>query len=97
MIKLIGVLIIIIGFLLKVDVLAVVLTAAIITGLVSGMSLYEVITLIGNEFVKNRQMSIFLLTLPVIGVLEKFGLKERASLFMSKFKSASAGKILIIY
>ena len=97
MIKLIGILIIVIGFILKLDVLAVVLVAGIVTGLVSGMSIHDIISLIGSEFVKNRQMTIFLLTLPVIGILEKHGLKERASSLMEKFKNASAGKILTIY
>lgn len=97
MIKLIGILIIIIGFIIKFDTIAVVLIAGLVTGLVSGMSLTEIISIIGTEFVKNRYMTLFFLTLPVIGILENYGLKERAGTLISRFKSASAGRILSAY
>lgn len=97
MIKLIGVLIIIVGFLIKFDTIAVVLIAGVVTGLVSGMSIHDIVSLIGSEFVKNRQMSIFLLTLPAIGILEHYGMKERAGALIAKFKAASAGRILTAY
>ena len=43
---LIGVLLIVVGFALKLDVVAVVLISGLVTGLVSGMSLVEVLYLI---------------------------------------------------
>ena len=53
---LIGVLLIVVGFALKLDVVAVVLISGLVTGLVSGMSLVEVLDLIGKGFVTNRYM-----------------------------------------
>lgn len=96
-IKLIGVLIVVIGFVLKLDTIAVVLVAGITTGLVAGLDPMEILSIIGKTFVKTRNMSIFLLTLPVIGMLERNGLRERAAYLISKMKSASAGKVLSTY
>ena len=59
---LIGIVIIVVGFSLKLDVLAVVLTAGIATGLAAKMSLLDILEIIGKAFVDNRLMSIFLIT-----------------------------------
>lgn len=51
---LIGILIIVIGFIMKIDTIAVVIIAGLITGLVSGLSLTEVLALLGQGFTDNR-------------------------------------------
>jgi uncharacterized membrane protein len=96
-IKLIGVLIIIIGFALKLDTIAVVLTAGVATGLVGGLSFGEILDILGKAFITNRYMTIFFVTLPIIGLLEKYGLKERAAQLISNVKAATTGKILSVY
>lgn len=96
-IKLIGIVIIVLGFALKLDVLAVVIVSGIVTGLVSGMSIVEVLEILGQSFVNNRLMSIFLIIFPVIAIIERYGLKERAAYLIGKIKNASAGKVLCIY
>ena len=50
-IKLIGILIIIIGFILKFDTIAIILIAAVVTGLVAGMDIVEVLSTLGKAFV----------------------------------------------
>lgn len=97
MIKLIGILIVIIGFTLKLDTIAVVLSAGVITGLVSGLNINEILSTLGSTFVAQRAITLFILTLPVIGMCERFGLKERAATLISKAKSLSAGKLLTVY
>lgn len=97
MLKLIGVLIILIGFIRKYDTIAVVLVAGITTGLVSGMGIIEILEVIGTSFINTRYMTIFILTLPVIGILERNGLQERASTLISKMKSATAGRVMSTY
>lgn len=97
MLKLIGVLIIIIGFIRKYDTIAVVLVAGIVTGLVGGLGFVEILGIIGSSFIKTRYMSIFLLTLPVIGILERYGLRERAAYLISRMKTATAGKVMSVY
>ncbi|MCG4564974.1 DUF969 domain-containing protein [Anaerosalibacter bizertensis] len=97
MIKLIGILIIIIGFLLKLDTIAVVLTAGVITGIVGGLGFGEILETLGEAFITNRYMTIFFVTLPIIGLLEKYGLKERAASLIGNLKAATTGKILSFY
>ena len=96
-VKLIGVAIIVLGFALKLDVLAVVLVAGIVTGLVSGLDFFHILEIIGTSFVNNRLMSIFLIMFPVIAIIERFGMKERAAYLIGKIKDASAGKVLSLW
>ena len=42
-------------------------------------------------------MTLLLLTLSVVGILERNGLRERASICISKLKGATAGKVWSIY
>ncbi len=97
MIKLIGVLIILIGSILKLDIIAVVISASVITGLVSGLNITELLTILGESFFNTRYMSIFLITLPVLGVLEKNGLKNTATRLITKIKTATTDNILNFY
>lgn len=97
MIQLIGILIVIVGFVLKLDTIAVVIGAGIVTGLVSGLGITELLTVLGESFVNTRYMSIFLISLPVIGMLEKNGLKNTAKRLILKIKKATVGHILDIY
>lgn len=96
-IPLIGIVIIVVGFILKFDVLATVLVAGIVTGIAAGMDIREVLRLIGDNFVANRVLSVFILIFPVLAIVERYGLKERAAHLISKLKNASAGKVLSIY
>lgn len=96
-IKLIGILIIVLGCALKLDVLATVLVAGIVTGLVSGLDFVHILEIIGSSFVNNRLMSIFLIMFPVIAIIERYGMKERAAYLIGKIKNASAGKVLTIW
>ncbi|MBE7297583.1 5-oxoproline transporter, DUF969 family subunit, partial [Staphylococcus haemolyticus] len=76
-IKLIGILIIIIGFILKFDTIAIILIAAVVTGLVAGMDIVEVLSTLGKAFVDQRLVTLFMLTLPMVGLIERFGLKQQ--------------------
>ena len=96
-ITLIGIVIIVVGFAFKLDVLATVIISGIVTGLVSGMNIMEILEILGSSFVSNRLMSIFLIIFPVIAIIERYGLKERAAYLIGKIKNASAGKVLAIY
>lgn len=96
-ITLIGIFIIVVGFALKQDVLAVVIVSGIVTGLVAGMDIVKILQILGESFVSNRLMSIFLIIFPVIAIIERYGLKERAAFLIGKIKNASAGKVLCIY
>ena len=95
--KLIGIVIIILGFAFKLDTIAVVVAAALATGLASGMSFTHVLDILGKGFIDNRIVSLFFLTLPMIGVVESHGMKQAAVDRISKIKNLSAGKVFNIY
>ena len=59
-IKLIGIVIVIIGFALKFDTLATVVVAGIVTGLVGGMSIMDILSTLGSAFLTNRTATLFL-------------------------------------
>ncbi len=97
MIKLIGILVIVVGFMLKLDTIAVVVVAGLVTGLASGMAWNDIVTILGKAFVENRYMTIFIVSLPAIGLLERYGLRERAAYLISRIRSATAGRVTTIY
>ncbi|WNC17421.1 DUF969 domain-containing protein [Brevibacillus brevis] len=94
---LIGVAIVIIGFIVRLNPLLVVTVAGLVTGLVAQQSLYDIIEQFGKAFTTNRYMAIFIATLPVIGLLERYGLREQAEAIVSKIKAATAGRIINVY
>lgn len=95
--QLLGILIIIIGFVLKLDVIAVVLVAGVTSGLLGGLSIVEILEIMGRTFVSQRLMLMFLLLLPIISISERYGLKERAATIIKNLKNISAGRIITIY
>lgn len=96
-IKLIGVIIVIIGFVLKFDTLATVVVAGVVTGLVGGLSPMEILDTLGKAFITNRTATLFVLTLPVIGMCERYGLKDKATDFIRKLKNATTGRVVSLY
>jgi uncharacterized membrane protein len=94
---LVGVALVVIGFLLRLNPAMVVVGAGVVTGLVAGKTPVEVLELLGTAFTKQRYLAIFLLTLPVIGLLERHGLKERAQAWITRLRGATAGRLLIAY
>lgn len=97
LLRLIGVVIVIAGFLLKKDTLAVVVVAGIVTGLVAGMSFVEILDVLGKSFLSQRVATIFVITFPAIGICERFGLKKKAVDLISKVKGVTAGRLISIY
>lgn len=98
MIKLIGILVVAVGFALRFNTLVVVMAAGIATGMVSGLTFNEVITLFGKYFVENRYMTMLvILMVPVIGLLERYGLQERAETLIRGVRAATAGRVILMY
>ena len=97
MIKLIGILVVILGFVFKVETLFTVLVAGIATGLVAGMDIMGILNTLGQSFVDNRAVSLFIMTLPVIGILERYGLKQRAVYLIQKLGKLTTGGVFSIY
>lgn len=98
MIRLVGIAVVALGFALRFNTLLVVLAAGLATGLAGGMSLGAVLDEFGRLFVENRYMTLpILLIVPVVGLLELYGLKERAEALIARARAATAGRILLVY
>ncbi|NHZ61937.1 DUF969 domain-containing protein [Massilia genomosp. 1] len=95
---LIGVAVIIVGFVLRVHPVLVVVAACAATGLAVSMPVEALLASLGTAFIKTRNLPmILLLPLAAIGLLERFGLKEHAQASIAKIKSATTGRLLIVY
>lgn len=94
---LIGIAIIIIGFALKLDSIGVVIFAAIVTALIGGQNFIQILEVLGKQFVSARYMSLFFLTLPVVGISERYGLRERAVILIQKMGNLTSGRLLTGY
>ena len=97
MLTLVGILIVVAGFALRLNALLVVTVAGLATGLASGLGPVEVVTAFGKAFVESRYVAIVWLVLPVIGLLERAGLKERARTVIAGIPAATTGRVLTIY
>ncbi len=94
---LLGVAVIVLGFALRFNAVPVVVTAALVSGLLSGMSLPVLLALLGKSFVSSRMLLLFVLTLPAIGLLERAGLREHAQRWMSRLQGLTLARLLIGY
>src|SRR5690242_9224826 len=97
MLTLIGILIVVIGFALRINPLLVVTVAGIATGVAGGLDPVSIVSEFGRAFTGNRYMGLVWLTLPVIGLLERSGLKERAQQLISRIQGATTGRVLLLY
>ena len=94
---LIGIALVVIGFALRFNPLLVVAVSAIVTGLLGGMDFLKVLGTLGHGFNENRYVTITYLVLPVIGILERYGLQQRARTLIERMRAATTGRILIFY
>lgn len=97
MLVLAGILVIVAGFLLRFNPLLVVLVSALATGLAAGMGPLGIIAAFGKAFNDSRYVSVIYMVLPVIGLLERHGLQERARSLIAAMRGATVGRLLIGY
>lgn len=95
--KLSGVLIVVIGLALRMRTTLVVLIAAFVTGLAAGLPLLTILNLLGKAFADNRLMTLFLLTLPAIGLAERHGLQHEAAALIRRISAVTVGRLLLVY
>jgi len=95
---LLGVAVIILGFALRAHPVLVVIAACAVTGLAASMPVHQLLETLGKAFVKTRNLPlILLLPLAAIGLLERYGLKEHAQASIARIRSATTGRLLIVY
>lgn len=94
---LLGIAVIVGGFLLRFHPLLVILVSAIVTGIAVGLDPVAILAALGKAFNEARYVSVIWIVLPVIGLLEARGLQERARGLIDRMRGATVGKFLIFY
>ncbi|HLQ77643.1 MAG TPA: DUF969 domain-containing protein [Terriglobia bacterium] len=103
LLKLSGIAIVVIGLAFRLRPTLVVVTAAIVTGVVSGLPLFThagktgIVDMLGKGFADNRLMTLFILTLPAIGMAERYGLQEQSAVWIRRIHAATAGRLSALY
>lgn len=94
---LLGVAVIVLGFALRFNAVLVVVTAAIVSGLLAGFDVPSLLALLGKSFVSSRMLLMLILTLPAIGLLEHAGLREHARRWMERMRGLTLARLLVGY
>ena len=100
--RLIGVAVVVLGFALRLRVTVVVLAAGVATGLVA-RALDDaagpgILAGLGQAFVNGRIITLLIvLSLPVLGVLERYGLQDESRRVIRKIGAATAGRLMVVY
>ena len=97
MLVLLGIAVVVVGFILRFNPLVVVIAAAAVTGLAHGLTPAATLAAFGKAFNDSRYVTVVYMVLPVIGLLERYGLQERARDLILNLKRATAGRLLIGY
>jgi uncharacterized membrane protein len=56
-----------------------------------------IINMMGRAFTEFRYVTLFIITLPAIGLAERFGLQEQAAAFIRRIRAATAGRLQVVY
>ena len=105
---LLGIAVLVLGFVLRAHPLLIVLAAALVTGLAAAWApgvdaaallhaALGTLAAFGRAFNANRYVSVVWLALAAIGMLERMGLQERARAWISGVHAATTGRLLIVY
>lgn len=108
MLALLGIGVVILGFILRANPLLVVMAAALTTGLAAAwtpdadlQTMYaaalSTLSSFGKAFNDNRYVSLVWCVLLAIGLLERAGLQERARTLITTVKAATVGRVLWVY
>ncbi len=94
---LLGIAVIVAGFLLRYHPLLVILASAAVTGIAAGLDPLVILAAFGKAFNDARYVSIIWIVVPIVGLLEAHGLQERARGLIARMRGATAGRFLIFY
>jgi uncharacterized membrane protein len=100
---LVGLVVVAVGFALRLRVTIVVLAAGLVTGIVAKMPAVGtdaapgVLDTLGRAFAGQRLVTLFVLALPAIGLSERYGLQEQARRLIARVRAATAGRLQLVY
>jgi uncharacterized membrane protein len=105
---LLGIAVLVLGFVLRANPLLIVMASALVTGLAAAWTpgadsatllhgLTGTLAAFGKAFNANRYVSVVWLVLAAIGMLERLGLQERARMWIAGVRAATVGRLLATY
>lgn len=94
---LLAVAVVVVGFALRLNSMLVVALAGIVAGLIAKIPPLKIIEAFGTGFAGSRSVTVFIVVLPVIGMIERYGLMQQARRLIGKLKSMTTGRLLAVY
>lgn len=94
---LLAVAVVVVGFALRLNSMLVVTVAGILAGLIAGLSPREIVDTFGTGFAGSRSVTVFIVVLPVIGLIERYGLQHQARRLIARLAGLTAGRLLAAY
>ena len=106
--SLLGMVVLVVGFLLRANPLLIVLAAALVTGMAAAWApgtgvgtlvhaATSTLASFGRAYNANRYVSLVWVALAAIGMLERLGLQERARTWIASVRVATVGRLLAVY
>ncbi len=106
--SLLGIAVLVLGFVLRANPLLIVLAAALVSGVAAAWTpgagaatlahaAVDTLAAFGRAFRANRYVSVVWLVLAAIGMLERLGLQERAREWIAGVRAATVGRLLAVY
>lgn len=93
---LLGVLVVIIGFAIKLEPIAIIVVSAIVTAIFGGINVIDLLETVGTTFVANRNQLITIILMILTGTLERNGLKEAGADLIRRAKGLTTGMLIAI-
>src|SRR4051812_35879577 len=94
---LLAVAIVVVGFALRLNSMLVVSVSGIAAGLIAGLTPLAILNSFGTGFAGSRSVTVFIVVLPVIGLIERYGLQDQARKLIEKLRGMTTGRLLAVY
>ena len=56
-----------------------------------------IVNMLGKAFADNRLMTLFILTLPAVGLAERYGLQQQSGTLIRRVRAATVGRLAVVY
>lgn len=94
---LLAVAVVVIGFALRLNSMLVVTVAGIVAGVIAGLNPVKIVEAFGTGFASSRSVTVFIIVLPVIGLVERYGLQHQARKLIARLRGMTTGRLLAAY
>jgi uncharacterized membrane protein len=94
---LLAVAVVVVGFALRINSMLVVTVSGITAGAIAGLNPIKIIEEFGTGFAGSRSVTVFIVVLPVIGLIERYGLQDQARKLIGKLRGMTTGRLIAVY